>query len=263
MEAVRHEMKKAVTNYVQANGCYSGVTHFAIDCCRSATTDGGAALRLLSAFRLLRALRILRIAASKFPGLYVLIRTASLSAAPLANTMVMVVAFLAVLGIIGIQLFSGKMNYCSDPSIWTMTECVGLDADDVPREWRPYEVNFNNMAMALITEMLMASQDDWPVHMWAGCDITGTDSLSCILCCVSHTQCLSLHRTTLALNLTWFLFTTIECACVEQVPPQPTDRLLLIDVPLPQGKSPGPWKTYLCPLHRYTTCSWLSSRLQF
>ena len=87
--------------------------------------------------------------------------------------MVMVFAFLVILGIVGIQLFSGKMNYCSDPLVWTMTECTGLDADDVPRVWQSYEANFDHMGMALVTEMLMASQDDWPVHMWAGSDITG------------------------------------------------------------------------------------------
>jgi hypothetical protein len=50
----------------------------------SAAVDSGPALQLLSVFRLLRSMRILRIAAAKFPGLYVLIRTANLSAKPLA-----------------------------------------------------------------------------------------------------------------------------------------------------------------------------------
>ena len=128
----------------------------------------GPAIKVLGAFRLLRVLRVLRFAAANFPGLQILIRTASLAAGPLMNAMILVCASLLVLGIVGMQLFSGKMNSCSDPGVWTFVECVGLDADDKPRVWVPYDVNFDNMGRALVSQFLLASEDEWPLHMWAG-----------------------------------------------------------------------------------------------
>ena len=128
----------------------------------------GPAVKILGAFRLLRVLRVLRFAAANFPGLQILIRTAGLAAGPLVHAMILVCASLLVLGIVGMQMFSGKMNSCSDPSVWTFVECVGLDAENRQRVWVPYDVNFDNIGSALVSQFVLASEDEWPLHMWAG-----------------------------------------------------------------------------------------------
>ena len=133
----------------------------------------GPAVKILGAFRLLRAMRILRFAAANFPGLQILMRTAGLAASPLVNSMVLVCCSLLVLGIIGMQIFGGKMKSCSDGGVWTLMECVGLDEEGKPRIWKSYDVNFDNIGTALVSQLLMSSEDEWPLHMWAGVDVSG------------------------------------------------------------------------------------------
>ena len=103
----------------------------------------------------------------------VLVRTASLSAGPLSNTAVMGFALTGVLSIIGVQIFAGRMGSCSDGAVWVRTACKGLDGDGKMREWAPYEYNFDNIIAGFQTQLMLASQDDWPVHMFAATDVAG------------------------------------------------------------------------------------------
>ena len=128
---------------------------------------------VLRVFRIFRVLRPLRIAAEQFPGLMVLVKTAQLSAGPLGNTLVMILGFLCVFSIVGVQIFANKMNSCSDPDVWVKMECAGLAADGTMREWIPYDVNFDNIGIGVMSQLMLATQDDWPVHMFAASDVTG------------------------------------------------------------------------------------------
>jgi hypothetical protein len=112
-------------------------------------------------------------AAAQFPGLMVLVKTATLSAGPLTNTLVMVLGALCVLSIIGVQIFAGKMGSCSDSSVWVRMQCFGLDADGSRREWVSYDPNFDNLVQGFLAQMMLSSQDDWPPHMFAATDVTG------------------------------------------------------------------------------------------
>ena len=127
----------------------------------------------LKLFRVFRALRPLKIASAKMPGLKILVRTAEKSFKPLCNTMVLVTAAAGILGLFMMQLMAGQMNYCTDASVWTKPQCVGVDEDGVQREWlRPY-VNFDNIGQALFAQLILATQDDWPAHMLSAADISG------------------------------------------------------------------------------------------
>ena len=132
--------------------------------------DGVSFLKL---FRVFRALRPLRIVAAKMPGLSILVRTAEISFEPLCNTMVLVMAAGLLLGLFMMQLMGGSMNYCSDSSVWTKMQCVGLDDDGVERTWQRYYVNFDNLGQALFSQLILATQDDWPSHMLIGADVSG------------------------------------------------------------------------------------------
>ena len=136
----------------------------------SATSAGTSVLRI---FRIFRVLRPLRIAAEKFPGLMVLVRTAQMSAGPLGNTMVMSLIILAVLSIIGMQIFANKMGSCSDTTVWVKMKCTGLDEENTPRSWNAYDINFDNLINGFTSQMMLATQDDWPPHMFAAADVSG------------------------------------------------------------------------------------------
>ncbi len=134
---------------------------------------GEGTVSWLTLFRIFRALRPLRIVASKLPGLSILVRTAVLSFEPLCNTMVLVLAAGLLLGLFLMQLMGGTMNGCSDAGMWTKAQCVGLDEDGVPREWKRYYINFDNLGQALFAQLMIATEDDWPAHMLIGMDVSG------------------------------------------------------------------------------------------
>jgi len=136
-------------------------------------------LKIFRIFRVFRALRPLRIIA-KARGLQVLVKTLLGAIKPAANTLAIAIAFFSVLGILGMQLLSGKMGGCSDMRIShrfdTETEevtylgCRGLEEDGSPRDWGSYDINFDNFWQALRSMFIIATQDNWPGHMFAGID---------------------------------------------------------------------------------------------
>jgi len=129
------------------------------------------ALKIFRIFRIFRALRPLRIL-SRAKGLRVLVMTMASAVKPLMNTGILCVAFCIVFGILGMQLLEGKIVWCSDPTVWTMMECVGLDSDGNARQWTHYSFNFDNLGSAILTQLMLASQDNWPNHFWSGADTT-------------------------------------------------------------------------------------------
>ena len=96
-----------------------------------------------------------------------------MSAGPLGNTLVMSMVILAVLSIIGMQIFANKMGACSDSAIWVKMQCIGLDEDMMPRTWNAYDINFDNLINGFTSQIMLATQDDWPPHMFAAADTSG------------------------------------------------------------------------------------------
>jgi hypothetical protein len=90
----------------------------------STNSDALLSFRILRIFRALRALRPLRLIA-RSPGLRVMLTTMSSSVKPLSNLMIMSFMTFAVLGILGIQLLSGKLARCSDSTVFEATNCTG------------------------------------------------------------------------------------------------------------------------------------------
>lgn len=103
-----------------------------------------------------------------------LITTLTSSVKPVLNTAGIALASFAVFGVLGMQLLAGKMNYCSDSVIFRKEDCVGVSDDGDRRFWRRHALHFDDLWNSVSGMFILASQDSWPVHMWAGVDATST-----------------------------------------------------------------------------------------
>eukprot|EP00286_Rhodomonas_abbreviata_P000279 CAMPEP_0181291404 /NCGR_PEP_ID=MMETSP1101-20121128/1948_1 /TAXON_ID=46948 /ORGANISM="Rhodomonas abbreviata, Strain Caron Lab Isolate" /LENGTH=1755 /DNA_ID=CAMNT_0023395791 /DNA_START=9 /DNA_END=5276 /DNA_ORIENTATION=- len=129
------------------------------------------ALKIFRIFRIFRALRPLRIIA-RARGLRVLVTTLLSSVKPVLNTMSIALGVFSIFGVLGMQLLSGKLHSCSDPTVYERDNCVGRSNDGVPRTWENYAVNFDNIVSAVRALFILATQDEWDIHMWVGVDAT-------------------------------------------------------------------------------------------
>ena len=125
--------------------------------------------KIFRIFRIFRALRPLRIIA-RAKGLKLLVGTLLSAIKPVINTTAIAGAAFSVLGVLGMQLLGGKMGFCSDSRIHLKRGCRGFTEDGDPILWLNQDYNFDNMYRALRTIFILSTQDDWPVHMWAGVD---------------------------------------------------------------------------------------------
>jgi len=139
------------------------------------SSGGGGSLkslRILRIFRIFRALRPLRVI-SRARGLRIVVMSITGSVKPILNTVFIAGMVFLVFGILGVQLLSGKLHYCSDPAIFQEKDCKGFRADNTARVWLNQKVNFDNIGEAMLTMFVLASMDDWPKVMWSGVDATG------------------------------------------------------------------------------------------
>eukprot|EP00961_Rhodomonas_salina_P164213 2212062-Rhodomonas_salina.1 len=125
-----------------------------------------AMLKIFRTFRILRALRPLRIIA-RARGLRILVSTIMSAVKPVLNTVSIALGVFAIFGILGMQILMGKMYSCADVQIVNQADCE-------PRDWQNYPVNFDNLYYAVRSMFILATQDDWPDHMFAGVDATTT-----------------------------------------------------------------------------------------
>mmetsp|Transcript_31531 Transcript_31531/g.76314 ORF Transcript_31531/g.76314 Transcript_31531/m.76314 type:complete len:1933 (-) Transcript_31531:88-5886(-) len=130
-------------------------------------------LKIFRIFRILRALRPLRIIA-RARGLRILVSTILSATKPVLNTLGIAIVTFALFGILGMQLLSGKMWTCSDPLRFQKDDCRGIDEGGSPRKWVRADVHFDRIDQAIRSLFILATQDDWPEHMWAGIDATSS-----------------------------------------------------------------------------------------
>lgn len=76
------------------------------------------ALKILRIFRIFRALRPLRVIA-RAKGLRILVSTLLSAVKPVINTVAIAFCIFSVLGILGMQLMSGRLNSCTDRRVWS------------------------------------------------------------------------------------------------------------------------------------------------
>jgi len=154
---------------------------------------GGAIVGLLKIFRILRALRPLR-AVNKLPGLKLVVNCLLASLAPIGTTLIIVFTIFFIFGILGTQLFRGKMWWCngvndddgnslipaSQLEIRPMTgmdDCVYYDGfymagmeGNLTTIWTRQYYNFDNLGQSLLTLFVLSSIDGWVDIMYQGID---------------------------------------------------------------------------------------------
>jgi hypothetical protein len=83
-------------------------------------------IKFIRGFRALRALRPLRVV-SKNEGIKTVVNSLLKSIPALMNVLLIIVLFIFVFGILGVQLFKGSIAMCNDddPSILKKSDCVG------------------------------------------------------------------------------------------------------------------------------------------
>eukprot|EP00960_Hanusia_phi_P062015 765019-Hanusia_phi.AAC.2 len=147
------------------------------------TSTAVVAIRIIRIVKGLRALRPLRILAQT-TGLRILLSTLAGAWKPIISAALVSVAVFLVIAILGMQVLSGNLHFCSDPMIWTKEACNGTDPSGTNRVWEKDSFNFDWIGDGLIYVYVLASQDNWPALMRQGIDSTGpttgprTDNIS-------------------------------------------------------------------------------------
>jgi len=145
--------------------------------------DGGALLGLLKICRILRALRPLR-AVNKLPGLKLVVNCLLASLQPIGTTLIIVFTIFFIFGILGTQLFMGRMATCTGAdgipetanitTIVTKQQCDLLNGHALVGgaglEWKTNYYNFDNLGQSLLTLFVLSSIDGWVDIMYAGID---------------------------------------------------------------------------------------------
>ncbi|KRX79673.1 Voltage-dependent T-type calcium channel subunit alpha-1G [Trichinella sp. T6] len=114
--------------------------------------------------RLLRALRPLRVI-NRAPGVKLVVQTLISSLQPIGNIVLICCTFFIIFGILGVQLFKGKMWHCVGPNVAKVinkTDCLA----DPHNRWINHRYNFDN---------LVSSKDGWVSIMYQGIDAVGVD----------------------------------------------------------------------------------------
>ena len=137
-------------------------------------------------FRALRALRPLKFV-SKNEGIKTVVNALLESIPSLLNVLLIVLLFLLVFGILGMQLFMGRLGYCNDSTIDWKKDCIGnytiqkyhqnMTLYDVStaRQWETPFNNYDNVAYSMITFFEIATLEMWPGLMYAAVDSVALD----------------------------------------------------------------------------------------
>ncbi|XP_022257393.1 voltage-dependent T-type calcium channel subunit alpha-1G-like isoform X2 [Limulus polyphemus] len=128
---------------------------------------------ILRVFRLLRSLRPLRVI-NRAPGLKLVVQTLLSSLRPIGNIVLICCTFFIIFGILGVQLFKGKLYYCDGPNVKNVsnkTECLA----DPRNEWINRKYNFDNLGQALMALFVLSSKDGWVNIMYTGLDAVDVD----------------------------------------------------------------------------------------
>lgn len=141
-----------------------------------AAVEGGSMLRMLKIFRMFRTLRPLR-AISKLPGLRAVVETLLASIKPIGSTLIIIGTFFLIFGILGTQLFLGKLYFCDGMSSVAQEESIKTKADCLAAglEWKNQDYNFDNLGQSLMALFVIASIDGWVDIMYSGVDAVKKD----------------------------------------------------------------------------------------
>lgn len=155
---------------------------------------GDIDISFVRGFRALRALRPLRVV-SKNEGIKTVVNSLLLSIPSLLNVLLIIMLFLLVFGILGVQLFKGGIAFCNNKSILIKTKADCLDSKNSPfwqnkinqwgmetseailvdAEWTVPDNNYNNVFNSMLTFFEISTLEMWPHYMFQAVDLVGVD----------------------------------------------------------------------------------------
>lgn len=141
-------------------------------------------------FRALRSLKPLRMI-NKNEGIKTVVDSLMKSIPSLLNVLLIIGLFLAVFGILGVQLFKGSVSICSDTSelITEKSQCVGyylrpktigeevVGHELVKRKWVTPQNHYDNIGRSMLTFFEISTLEMWPDMMFNAIDSAGIDKV--------------------------------------------------------------------------------------
>jgi len=135
-------------------------------------------LRILRILRTLRPLRVIQ----RAPGLRLLVRCFAAAIVPAAETSLICGVVYIIFGILGLQLFCGKMHYCSpannngdEGTAGAVDDKAGCLALGSNYRWQHQHLNFDNIGNAIVTLFYLSTGDGWVGIMYTGIDARDVD----------------------------------------------------------------------------------------
>jgi hypothetical protein len=132
-----------------------------------------------SVFRLARLLRPIRLL-KKIRGMDVLMRAIMVSIQSLTGIFVLGFVVHLIFGIVGVTMFAGGWNVCSNPNVLGRIDCHGTTVDAsgniIVATWDMAPGgNFDNIFSAMRTLFLVGTLAGWSDAMYQGMDMVGAD----------------------------------------------------------------------------------------
>eukprot|EP01062_Namystynia_karyoxenos_P060251 TRINITY_DN5178_c0_g1_i1.p1 TRINITY_DN5178_c0_g1~~TRINITY_DN5178_c0_g1_i1.p1 ORF type:complete len:2069 (+),score=485.17 TRINITY_DN5178_c0_g1_i1:69-6209(+) len=125
-------------------------------------------------FRVIRSLRPLRLV-NKTQRMKVIMSALWKSVPTMINVSITSVFVIFIFGLMGLEIFSAKMDYCTD-SPQNRAGCVGNFVNGkgvlTPRKWQTPDLNFDDLPSATFTLVQVASLNSWSATMYRAMDIT-------------------------------------------------------------------------------------------
>ncbi len=121
----------------------------------------GKSLGFIKVIRLLRILRPLRFI-SHNKGMKMIVAALLDSGGAMLNVLIVIMIVWLMFAILGIQLFMGKMFYCSEEMylLHSKTDCINAGY-----KWLRFDTNFDNVKNAMKSLFIVATFEGWPKIM--------------------------------------------------------------------------------------------------
>ncbi|KAK3102999.1 hypothetical protein FSP39_015655 [Pinctada imbricata] len=137
------------------------------------------AISVVKILRVLRVLRPLR-AINRAKGLKHVVQCVIVAVRTIYNIMLVTCLLEFMFAVIGVQLFKGGFNSCSDGSKLTREECHGqfivYEDNDLnkpkveDREWSNFDLNFDDVPQAMLTLFTVSTFEGWPNLLYISID---------------------------------------------------------------------------------------------
>ena len=140
---------------------------------------GNSAIKTVRIVRVLRPLR----AVQRFPALQQVIESMLAAMKNIWALGLVVLLFLFCFAVLGVTLFKGRFNFCTDESIRMKADCVGTYtaygfnniSSIEPREWKLHRLNFDNTGRAAETLFAIITMEEAPTVWQHAFDSTEID----------------------------------------------------------------------------------------